>query len=258
MRGLILMYHEIGQASNRHEKRICVSPADFRAHMEFLKGSGRRIVALEQLLDGFTSAPAPMDFVAVTFDDGYEGFSHHALPVLSELQVPATVFVVSNLIGQENAWMKSELTPLRPLMSAPQIREAMAAGVEIGCHSASHAHLTQLTDAQLHDEVAGARNRLSDQIGKNVSFFAYPFGEFGERERAVVQSAGYVAACSTQPGFNNGQTNQFLLRRIDVYGSDTLAQFRRKVEFGANRVTAWDTGRYYLKRTVSRLSPQRN
>lgn len=100
--------------------------------------------------------------ILVCHEIGQAG-NRSALPVLRELQVPATVFVVSGLVGQENVWIKSGPTPLRSLMFASQIREAMAAGVAIGCHSVRHSHLSQLMDAQLHDEVLGARAQLNGQ-----------------------------------------------------------------------------------------------
>jgi hypothetical protein len=62
-----------------------------------------------------------------------------------------------------------------------------------------------------------------------------------------------MAACGTKPGFNRHQADLFALRRIDVYGNDTLANFRRKLNFGANRVTRGELVRYYLKRIAARF-----
>ncbi len=52
--------------------------------------------------------------------------------------------------------------------------------------------------------------------------------------RELVAGAGYRAACSTRSGFNRAGEDPFLLRRIDVFGTDQLWQFRQKLNFGTN------------------------
>ena len=253
-RALILMYHAINTPRSASEARYCVMPAAFREQMAYLSHSGLMPIPLSQLVDSLrTDRVLPLNSVAVTFDDGFECFQRNALPVLTQFQIPATLFAVAGKLGETNTWMQAKGWPERRLMDANELRTVQAAGVSIGCHALSHRPLTKTSDAELMQETAYARRILSEAVGADVTLFAYPHGAQGERERRAVADAGFVAACATVPGFNNPDADLFALRRIDVYGNDTLASFRRKLQFGANRVTRGDLVRYYLNRIATRF-----
>ena len=79
----ILTYHSVG--SRDHEMNV--SPPAFREQMEWLARSANVIPLAE--------AAASRPGVAVTFDDGYRDNLVHAAPVLEDLGIPATVFVVA-------------------------------------------------------------------------------------------------------------------------------------------------------------------
>jgi peptidoglycan/xylan/chitin deacetylase (PgdA/CDA1 family) len=211
-------------------------------------------IPLSQLVDSLRAERTlPQNGVAVTFDDGFECFQRNALPVLTEFQIPATLFAVAGKLGATNTWMQAKGWPERRLMDANELRTVEAAGVTIGCHALTHTPLTKTSDAELIQETGDARRILRESVGADVTLFAYPHGALGDRERRAVADAGFVAACSTVPGFNSPHTDLFALRRIDVYGKDTLTSFRRKLQFGANRVTRGDLARYYLNRIASRF-----
>ncbi|MFA7317230.1 MAG: polysaccharide deacetylase family protein [Sulfuricella sp.] len=251
-RALILMYHAIDEPRSAAEARFCVTPAAFHAQMAHLAGSGYTLISLAVLVNAIKSGNAiPVNSVVVTFDDGFECFRRNALPVLTEFRIPATLFAVAGLLGEKNFWMQAKDWPERRLMSTEDIRSIHGAGVTIGCHALTHMPMTTMSNAQLVEETAGARRILSDALNTDVCLFAYPHGAQGERERRAVADAGFIAACSTDPGFNRSQADLFALRRIDVYGDDSLSGFRRKLQFGANHVSLSDIARYYLNRIVS-------
>lgn len=250
----ILMYHAIDTPRGAAEARYCVTPAAFREQMAYLSHAGLNPIPLSQLIDSLKSEKAiSQNSVAVTFDDGFECFQRNALPVLTEFGIPATLFAVAGKLGHTNSWMQAKGWPERRLMDAGDLRAVQADGVTIGCHALSHTPLTTTSDSDLMKETLDARHILSEAIGTDVTLFAYPNGAQGERERRAVANAGFVAACSTEPGFNGHHADLFALRRIDIYGSDTLSQFRRKLQFGANRVTHVDLTRYYLNRIATRF-----
>jgi peptidoglycan/xylan/chitin deacetylase (PgdA/CDA1 family) len=90
-RALALVYHRVRPDPVRdYEVVPCVPVEQFRAHVETLLAMGD-IVPLDQLLD--TAGPSRRPRFALTFDDDYATHFRHVLPVLRQLNVPATFFL---------------------------------------------------------------------------------------------------------------------------------------------------------------------
>lgn len=89
--------------------------------------------------------------------------------------------------------------------------------VSFGAHTMHHPMLTCLTDPlEVDDELRESRAVLEAKLGHPVRAFAYPYGDFGERELRAVRAAGYDWAVTTMHGLNTSQTNPYLLSRIVV------------------------------------------
>ena len=79
----VLMYHRIGSAHNDWERKYCVSPETFAAHMDTLARSGWKAISIDDFfvwLDG--RAKLAEGAFLLTFDDGFLGVHDHAAPVL--------------------------------------------------------------------------------------------------------------------------------------------------------------------------------
>jgi len=105
---IILVYHRVTDLPSDPEM-LAVSPENFRRHMQFLKQQFRIIRLEEDWAD--LKEPA----VVITFDDGYSDNVLEALPILEELQVPATFFISTGHIGtrKEFWWHRLENILLR-------------------------------------------------------------------------------------------------------------------------------------------------
>ncbi|MDV7403009.1 hypothetical protein RZS08_66915, partial [Arthrospira platensis SPKY1] len=80
------MYHRIGDAKNDWERKYCVSPDRFEAHMHALRNAGWTAITLEQFFEWLHgSAELPEKSLLLTFDDGFLGVHDHAAPVLNSL-----------------------------------------------------------------------------------------------------------------------------------------------------------------------------
>ena len=256
-RALILMYHIIDEPLSREEARYCCRPEAFARQMEYILHHYRPI-SLPRLLRGLENpAEIPYKAITITFDDGFLGVWTHAFPILQRLGIPATLFMVSHRIGGDNDWMHTRGFPRRPLMDLEQIREMDRAGVVVGSHSCTHPRLPELNEERLREETSASKKRLEDLLGKPVEHFAYPYGLEDPRVRDAVRSAGYGSACSIRSGFNRPDVDPFLLRRIDVYGQDSLWRFRQKLRFGTNDVSPWFPLTYYASRVAARLTPRK-
>jgi peptidoglycan/xylan/chitin deacetylase (PgdA/CDA1 family) len=108
--------------------------------------------------------------------------------------------------------------PARPL-SWNQVRTLAAMGIEIGCHTVSHPILSQLPPAQQAEEIAGARDRLRQEVGEAPTAFAYPNGsadDFTPDTCEALRDAGFAVACTTLRGANRPGCDLLRLRRIGV------------------------------------------
>jgi hypothetical protein len=94
---------------------------------------------------------------------------------------------------------------------------------------------------------------IEQQIERPVDTFAYPFGLFSERTPLLVRDAGFAMACSTRSGFNRTDIDPFLLRRIEVFGTDAPWQLGQKITFGTNEASFMMPLRYYWQRLKERV-----
>jgi len=150
----------------------------------------------------------------VTFDDGFRNVFELGLEILSRHRVPAMQFIVAEFIGKQNAWDINKGDSAEPLMDAVQIKEWLAAGHEIGSHSATHPNLKRLGVAEVKQEVFDSKKSLEDKFGVPIRHFSYPFGGWTPAVREQVIAAGYETACGVEFGVNLPGADPFALRRI--------------------------------------------
>ena len=94
----ILMYHRVDSLPEYDQ--LTVSPAIFRQQMEIL-AKRYRVIPLSQALTELASGKITRNTVVITFDDGYHDNVVHALPVLKELSLPATVFITTGFAARK-------------------------------------------------------------------------------------------------------------------------------------------------------------
>jgi len=136
------------------------------------------------------AAGDPSRLASLTFDDGFASDASPLLPLLQELGVPATIFVVAEWLGgphREFDWAR--------IYSGDELRELHQHGVEIGSHSATHPHLSSLSFDEAKHELARSRALLESVIDAPVRVLAYPYGDANTETRQAVRAAGYKAAC---------------------------------------------------------------
>lgn len=256
----VLMYHRVGVAHNDWERKYCVSAERFAEHMHTLDRADWRAVTIDDFfawLDGHIELPE-QSFL-LTFDDGFLGVHEHAAPILTALGWPATVFLVSQLIGQRDTWCEAHNPSgvTYPLMDSSHIRELRGQGFSFHSHTRNHADLPKLDDVSLADQLAGAREDLQALLGEEVPYLAYPYGQYDDRVLQAAQVAGYQAAFSVQPGFNRREVDRFRLRRLDVFGTDSSAALKRKITLGSNDGSLGHSLRYGANRVLARLGLER-
>ena len=216
----ILLYHYV--RVNRHGNdhvgfNLSVTPEHFAEQMALLVATGAHTVTLADLVAALHGGPPlPPRPVILTFDDGYSDFYTAALPVLQRDRLRAISFVVSGFVDKPG------------YMTAAQVRSIVAAGMVVGDHTVHHVALGHLSLAEAQQEIQVSRQQLVDLTQSPVDDFAYPYGDWNPGVVRLVQQAGFREAVSTDLGNVHDLTQLFVLRRIRIGGTDTLASFAEK------------------------------
>jgi peptidoglycan/xylan/chitin deacetylase (PgdA/CDA1 family) len=213
----ILMYHYIRVNPVPWDGlgvRLSVTPADFEAQIGWLVANGYHAVDLQDLeryLAGARSLPSRP--VVLTFDDGYEDFYAAAYPILKAHRYTAVSYVVTGFLGGPR------------YMTAAQVVELDASGIEIGAHTVTHPDLTRLGAAGLQHEIFDSKATLEALLRHPVLDFCYPSGKLDGAVVQQVQAAGFQSATTTVPGTLHGLGDRFTWTRVRVQGGESLAAF---------------------------------
>lgn len=110
----VIFYHRVNELLfDQHH--LCVSPANFEQHMRCLKKNYNILRFEEDWRD------TDRDSVVVTFDDGYLDNYENAVPILNELEIPATVFVSSSCLKGDREFWWDELETILLLDDIPEV-----------------------------------------------------------------------------------------------------------------------------------------
>jgi peptidoglycan/xylan/chitin deacetylase (PgdA/CDA1 family) len=234
---MILCYHGVTKRLGpdpEDRSAISVNRVLFLAQLVYIRRRYRVISLREYLVKRENDQRLPPYSVILTFDDGPRNFLTVVAPILEDLGLPATVFLVTERVdsrGQSN--MGRSWAPVDDQVSLSWSEAGtlqFAPGIEFGSHTCSHPELPQLNSSEieleLRDSLRAIRNNLhqSGPVG-----LAYPYGYYSEAVDRKARSAGYSCALTTDAGSNSIDTDLFRLRRAVVRRYDTTDVFAARV-----------------------------
>ena len=215
-RGLsVLMYHNVYDADNPPDDvnaNFCSKQA-LKKHLKYLIDEGYYFPTWEEVrayIDGKVDLPEKS--VVLTFDDGTKVFLKHGVPLLEKYDVRATAFIICSKNGKELAKKKYEHITLQS-----HSYDMHRPGGNIG-HGGVFTALS-------HDEALDDLKKSIKILG-NHDAFAYPFGDYTEECRDVVEEAGFLCAFTTEYGKVYPGDDPMLLPRMRVNGSPTVEEFK--------------------------------
>lgn len=209
----ILNYHAIDE----EQSPTSLSPVQFALHLEILAARGTETVTFGEVVD-FLSRPGrlPSNKVCLTFDDGLESVYTAAFRPLSERGFRATVFLTTGTRDNRVDWERDPSIAAQRLLDRDQVVALREGGFEIGGHTRTHPHLTELDDKSLEQEVFANRDDVASIIGERPETFAYPYGDHDDRVVSMLERAGYKGACTITPPRRSMARDPFRVERIDV------------------------------------------
>jgi peptidoglycan/xylan/chitin deacetylase (PgdA/CDA1 family) len=223
---LVLCYHAL---SADWPADLSTTPERFDSQLRWLRGRGYRGVTFSEAV-----APGTGKRVAITFDDAYRSVLELGKPILDRHDMPATVFAPSGWIGRDEpmAWQgidgwvggphEHELLPL----SWEQLAGLAGDGWEIGSHTVTHPHLTQIGAAELERELRESKRTCEGRLGRPVPTIAYPYGDVDARVVEATRAAGYEAAAALPARPHGPRPLEW--PRVGVWFGDDDRRFRLK------------------------------
>jgi peptidoglycan/xylan/chitin deacetylase (PgdA/CDA1 family) len=244
---VFLMYHELELAG----RKLCQSepgyvryilPLEtFREQMEWLKKSGWRGLNVSEALQ-YRAEPT----VCVTFDDGCETDLIAATPVLREFGFNATFYVTAGFVG----------TP--GYLSRDQVRDLDEQGFQIGCHSMTHAYLSDIAEPDLRREIVDAKRQIEEIVGHAIEHFSCPGGRYDQRTLQMARESGFVTVTNSQFHANSASTNRYELGRVAMLRDISIAEFssicqgrglwKKRLQHNAHRTVQWSLGNHTYDR----------
>lgn len=186
---VVLQYHHVSDST---PAATSVTPELFQKHLEYIEDNDFQVVPLEELVAKLKAGePLPDKTVAFTFDDAYDSVYDTAFPMLKEREWPFTVFVNTEPVNRNrngfNSW--------------DELREMADAGATIANHSAEHSHLQRRQSGEsreewekrIRSEVLDAEERIKKETGQEHKILAYPYGEYSNELKALLDQWGFVA-----------------------------------------------------------------
>jgi len=249
----ILVYHRIGD--NCEGSAPFVTSKRFKKQIVCLK-KYYQITKLDEIVK-FSKGTQDVfaNLIAITFDDGYKDIMNNVLPIIKELEVPVTVFLTSDCIGNNKMLWTDALyfhfkeeknlrefynfkERLKKVDNKERVRILNELGldynkglmlnwqdvlkliennnVEIGSHSKTHAILANMDTKEAREEILDSKQKIEEQISRKISGFSYPAGKYDEAIKKSVKKAGYEYACAVNNKINDLGTDLYSLNRITV------------------------------------------
>jgi peptidoglycan/xylan/chitin deacetylase (PgdA/CDA1 family) len=170
-------------------------------------------------------------YAAVTFDDGLQCVLQNAIPELVQRRIPATLFVVANLLGSKPNWTMfgEDYDDHEPIAHLEQLKALPADLIAIGSHTLSHPWLPSLIDSEAKTELAGSRDLLKNLMSRDIRLFSFPYGASTERLVGLCREAGYERVFTIMPTLALVDPQEFVSGRVVVDPSDWPLEFRLKL-----------------------------
>jgi len=207
----------------------------FESSINWLTQNGFYFISLDELEKAATGKiPFPKGAVVLTIDDGWQSNLDNIIPVAEKNKVPVTIFLSTEAVEKGNGYWwsyinearkiglakesveffktldnedriklieetKSKININRQALTIEQVKDiSNNIYVSIGSHSISHPILPRCSNADSKHEIAHSKKIIEEWIQKDVKYFAFPNGDYSNREISFLKRFGYTLAFGTQ------------------------------------------------------------
>lgn len=177
-------------------------------------------------------------YYLVTFDDGYLSDYSIVFPKLKELNIRATFFINPQVVG------------LNGYLSWDMIREMSDYGMCFGSHSDSHPDMTVISSERVEKEFVNSKVIISNEIGKDINAFSFPFGFYDFKLVKCAINLGYKKCFISDHGIY--KPDKLIIPRNSINSTMDAAHVEKILQCSKRTRLKWeleDLIKRFLKRT---------
>jgi len=152
-------------------------------------------------ISDYTPVGFNQPLLTLTFDDGHEDNVTNALPLMNQYGIKSTQCFMTQAIKDD------------PVVGVQNVKAFSGSGHEICSHTVTHPMLTSLTSANLTKELKDSQTYLQSIIGKPVTNFASPYGDYNASVNTQIKKY-YTSHRTVDEGYNS--KDNFDIYRIRV------------------------------------------
>lgn len=208
----ILCYHQIRdwKASDSQSAKDYITPvATFKEHIKMLADSGYNTILPEQLYNYLVYGDAlPKKPVMITFDDTDLDQFEVGKKTLDKYGFKGVYFIMTVAIGKRGKVKYMDKT---------QIKQLADEGNTIGSHTYDHQNVKKYQGEDWVTQIEKPTKTLKEITGKDITYFAYPFGLWNKEAIPELKKRGMKAAFILSTS-RDEQDPLYTIRRIIASG----------------------------------------
>jgi len=227
----ILMYHNIVEDEAK-SLNLSISVSKLESQFKFLKDNNYTTFHFKDLenLNELHSKS-----VIITFDDVTECQLLYAVPLLKKYQLKASFFIPFSFVGNFDYWIEGK----EKIMTVEQLKGLDSNFIELGYHSFEHKKYSSLSKEELEDDFIKSNKFIADNQLNINPVLAYPFGNYSKKDAEFAEFKEILCKNGVKYGLRIGNRvnsfpfkNNYLVKRIDIKGEDSLFRFKLKLKIG--------------------------
>lgn len=166
----------------------------FENNFQFISGK-----QLLELISCPTNYKSSTRYICFTFDDCYENNYSIVRPILLQKKIPAKFFAATSKLGSFSDW--DDCHSRQSIMTRKQIKE-MSLSFDIGSHTQHHVRLANSKPNTILNEISNSKKELTELLGREILFFAYPYGSYNSEVVKYVSQSQFEVAFTIEQHTN--------------------------------------------------------
>ena len=222
----VFVYHDIVEDESQIEYDYMQTTTDtFKSQIEGLIKEGYHYICYNDLVQ-YKEGNKKLykKSCVLTFDDGYKDVYENAYPIIKDLNIPLTMFVITDYMGTDD------------YMTWEEAKDIQQSGLGlISSHSLQHNDFSKLSVEETVQNVNDSYKAIEENLGSQIlKVFTYPCGIYNEEQLSALENQGYIINLTDNKINKSKSLNLYGLHRCYPL-SDSLFKMNLKIIYRSIR-----------------------